>query len=169
MEEARLILGSGNSTATPLPLEASTAPGDSGGPAFVYTNDAWRVHGVVSYGTDNSTYGDVTIYTRIASHYDWIHTRLPNWHNAKFIGEGNWRESPGSVHYFHMTAIGTSNQTWLVVCKSGCGRVLLGMELFDAGLDLDVIRSFPLYLFTFFRKLDLHQREQFECFIHSGV
>lgn len=94
LEEARLILGSGNSTATPLPLEASTAPGDSGGPAFVYTNDAWRVHGVVSYGTDNSTYGDVTIYTRIASHYDWIHTRLPNWHNAKFIGEGNWRESP---------------------------------------------------------------------------
>ena len=87
-------LGSGSSVASPLNLEASTAPGDSGGPAFVYTNDAWRVHGVVSYGTDNSTYGDVTIYTRIASHYDWIHTRLPNWHNAKFIGEGNWRESP---------------------------------------------------------------------------
>ena len=87
-------LGSGSSVASPLDLEASTAPGDSGGPAFVYTNDTWRVHGVVSYGTDDSTYGDVTIYTRIASHYDWIHTKLPNWHNAKYIGEGNWRESP---------------------------------------------------------------------------
>jgi hypothetical protein len=94
LEEARQILGSGTSTATALPLEASTAPGDSGGPAFVYTNDAWRVHGVVSYGTDDSTYGDVTIYTRIASHYEWIHNKLPNWHNAKFIGEGEWRESP---------------------------------------------------------------------------
>ena len=87
-------LGSGASLASPLNLEASTAPGDSGGPAFVYTNDAWRVHGVVSYGTDDSTYGDVTIYTRIASHYEWIHNKLPNWHNAKFIGEGEWRESP---------------------------------------------------------------------------
>ena len=87
-------LGVGDSDASPLPLEASTAKGDSGGPAFVYTNNAWRIHGVVSYGTSDSTYGDVTIYTRVASHHDWIHSKLPNWHNCKILGEGNWRESP---------------------------------------------------------------------------
>ncbi len=88
-------LGNGTSAPSPLSLEASTAPGDSGGPAFVYTNNAWRIHGVVSYGTDDdSAYGDVTIYTRVATHYNWIHQKLPRWHNCKIIGEGNWRESP---------------------------------------------------------------------------
>ena len=87
-------LGTGSSSSTPLGLEASTARGDSGGPAFVFTKEAWRVHGVVSYGTDDSTYGDVTVYTRLASHYAWIHDQLPSWHNAKVIGEENWLESP---------------------------------------------------------------------------
>ena len=41
-------LGTGSSSSTPLDLEASTARGDSGGPAFVFTKEAWRVHGVVS-------------------------------------------------------------------------------------------------------------------------
>jgi len=91
------LLGNGESNSIALDLEASTAPGDSGGPAFVHTKQAWRIHGVVSYGAggyDDSRYGDVTIYTRLASHYDWIHSQLPNWHNAKLIGEGDWRESP---------------------------------------------------------------------------
>ena len=46
-------LGDGNSSATPLPLEVSTAVGDSGGPAFVLTSNQWRIHGVVSYGTNH--------------------------------------------------------------------------------------------------------------------
>ena len=63
-------LGDGNSSATPLPLEVSTAVGDSGGPAFVLTSNQWRVHGVVSYGTNQSRYGDITVFTRLASHLD---------------------------------------------------------------------------------------------------
>jgi len=87
------LLGAGNSDTSPLPLEASTAYGDSGGPAFAHTQGAWRVHGVVSYGTKSSKYGDVTVFTRIASHHSWISENLPDWPNAKSIGYNEWRES----------------------------------------------------------------------------
>jgi hypothetical protein len=86
-------LGDGNSSATPLPLEASTAVGDSGGPAFVRTSNQWRIHGVVSYGTNKSKYGDITVFTRLASHLDWIKERLPNWPGSRFIDQGNWRQN----------------------------------------------------------------------------
>ena len=88
------LLGNGQSQATPLSLEASTAVGDSGGPAFVQTNGAWRVHGVVSYGTTDSSYGDVTIYTRLASHYDWILEQLPDWSDSKILDDSGWLENP---------------------------------------------------------------------------
>jgi len=87
------LLGTGASEMSPLPLEASTAYGDSGGPAFAYTQEEWRVHGVVSYGTNNSRYGDVTVFTRLASHYDWIVQNIPSWPSARTIGYDNWRES----------------------------------------------------------------------------
>jgi len=87
-------LGNGTSNSSPLELEGSTAQGDSGGPAFVYTEKTWRLHGLVSYGTEDSTYGDVTVYTRLASHYHWIHERLPHWHSSKAVGEGGWLENP---------------------------------------------------------------------------
>jgi hypothetical protein len=86
-------LGDGNSSSTPLPLEASTAVGDSGGPAFVLTSNQWRIHGVVSYGTNSSMYGDITVFTRLASHLDWIKERLPNWPGSRFIDQGNWRQN----------------------------------------------------------------------------
>jgi len=87
-------LGVGTSSSSPLELEGSTARGDSGGPAFVFTENAWRIHGVVSYGTKDSTYGDVTVYTRLASHYDWIYENLPAWPSSKEIGELDWLENP---------------------------------------------------------------------------
>lgn len=87
-------LGEGNSSATPLTWEASTALGDSGGPAFVYSNKSWRIHGVVSYGVADSTYGDITVYTRLASHYDWLIQNLPNWSDAKVYSTSPaWSES----------------------------------------------------------------------------
>jgi hypothetical protein len=92
--EARNALGSGESSPSPLPLEASTAQGDSGGPAFVYTAGFWRVHGVVSYGTNESMYGDVTLYTRLASHYDWLLKELPDWADSKLLGASGWRQNP---------------------------------------------------------------------------
>ncbi len=89
------FLGDGNSSPTPLPMEASTAVGDSGGPALVYSNKFWRIHGVVSYGISDSTYGDVTIYTRLASHYDWLTEQLPTWSDSMiYSGSTNWMENP---------------------------------------------------------------------------
>lgn len=88
------LLGSGDSQATPLSLESSTALGDSGGPAFVRTNGYWRVHGLVSYGTSESEYGDVTVYTRLASHYDWLKQQLPNWADSKLLDNTGWLENP---------------------------------------------------------------------------
>ena len=88
------LLGSGTSQASPLSLEASTAVGDSGGPAFCRTNDFWRVHGVVSYGTNDSSYGDVTVYTRLASHYDWLSSQLPDWADSQILDQSGWVQNP---------------------------------------------------------------------------
>ena len=85
-------LGQGSSSSSPLPFEASTATGDSGGPAFLYHNNSWRVVGVLSYGTSDSTYGDVTIFTRVGSHLDWIQKFLPNWSQGRQTTHENWLE-----------------------------------------------------------------------------
>lgn len=86
-------LGTGDSNSVPLAMEASTATGDSGGPALLWDGINWRVHGVVSYGTNGSFYGDVTVFTRLGSHADWIHNYLPSWAEAKFHPNTIWRES----------------------------------------------------------------------------
>ena len=101
------LLGSGTSQASPLSLEASTAVGDSGGPAFCRTNDFWRVHGVVSYGTNDSSYGDVTVYTRLASHYDWLLSQLPDWADSKILDESGWVQNP-----WFGTLVPVSNTNW---------------------------------------------------------
>ncbi len=85
-------LGNGTSDANPLPMEISTANGDSGGPIFVLSGGLWRINGVVSYGTNYSLYGDVTVFTRLTSHQDWIGNYLPPWAEAKVSDEGKWRE-----------------------------------------------------------------------------
>ena len=96
-------LGAGTSSASPLGLEASTAPGDSGGPAFMYDNQAWRTVGVVSYGTTGSTYGDITVYTRVASHLDWIQTYLPSWAQARQTSYNGWLELDWFGHFFALS------------------------------------------------------------------
>jgi hypothetical protein len=83
-------LGSGSSSPTPLPYEATTAYGDSGGPAFMLINDFWKVVGTVSYGTESSVYGDVTVYTRLASQSDWLQSYLERWAPARRTGFGEW-------------------------------------------------------------------------------
>jgi hypothetical protein len=83
-------LGSGSSASTPLPYEATTAEGDSGGPVFVRMSDIWKVVGTVSYGTDSSVYGDVTVYTRIASQSVWLSYYLERWAPARRTGYGEW-------------------------------------------------------------------------------
>lgn len=86
-------LSSGQSDPNPMTLEASTAVGDSGGPAFMKIGNAWRIIGAVSYGTSDSTYGDVTVYTRLASHENWIAGYLPSWSQARKTDTGDWLQS----------------------------------------------------------------------------
>lgn len=55
------------SSPIPLALEATTAPGDSGGPLLVMINGEWVVAGVLSGGTTaNSVYGDISWWTGTA-------------------------------------------------------------------------------------------------------
>jgi hypothetical protein len=85
-------LGGGDSDPVPLPLEVSTAVGDSGGPALMRADGQWKINGVVSYGTNYSLYGDITVFTRLASHSNWILQFLPSWAEAKILQGGEWRE-----------------------------------------------------------------------------
>ena len=82
-------LGLGTSSAQPLSMEVSTAVGDSGGPVFAWTNGNWKLHGVVSYGsygqTGDSTYGDVTVLTRLETHLPWIEAQLSVWPSNQFL------------------------------------------------------------------------------------
>lgn len=66
------MLGGGNSAPGPLPMEGTSVPGMSGGPAFVRINGNWLQAGISAAGTTDSAYGDVALYTRVASHIRWI-------------------------------------------------------------------------------------------------
>jgi secreted trypsin-like serine protease len=64
-------------SASPLPLEYLTAPGDSGGALFVDVDDQMQVAGVTSFGSTidgliDSDYGDRGSYTRVSLFIDWI-------------------------------------------------------------------------------------------------
>ena len=55
------------SSPTPLQFEATTAPGDSGGPVLVQVGNEWVIAGVLSGGTtNNSTFGDISWWTGTA-------------------------------------------------------------------------------------------------------
>lgn len=111
----------GTSDAKPIDLEASTAVGDSGGPAFMKIADAWRIVGAVSYGSSDSTYGDVTVYTRIANHKSWLESFMPVWSQTRKTSHGGWLES----HWFGFFLPGPSNWNyhsshgWLYLPESG--------------------------------------------------
>jgi hypothetical protein len=55
------------SSSTPLEFEATTAPGDSGGPVLVQFGSEWVIAGVLSGGTTStSVYGDISWWTGTA-------------------------------------------------------------------------------------------------------
>ena len=83
-------LGAGGSSSNPLALEASTAVGDSGGPAFIKLEGVWRVAGTVSYGTLDSSYGDISVYARLASQIKWIQSYMPIFAEAKILNSKDW-------------------------------------------------------------------------------
>lgn len=62
-----------SSSSTPLEFEATTAPGDSGGPVLVQFGGEWVISGVLSGGTTNtSVYGDISWWTGTAIYRDAI-------------------------------------------------------------------------------------------------
>ena len=83
----------GTSDPYPLNMEVSTALGDSGGPLIAYNDNSWRIFGTVSYGTSDSTYGDVTVLTRLSNHLSWISEHLPVWPATKIDNHLGWRSS----------------------------------------------------------------------------
>ena len=100
-------------SATPLPLEYSSAPGDSGGGVFIDDGGVQKVAGVVSFGqrgpigatsgSANSGYGDLMGFTRVSLFNDWIDDQLSAryWNNSSggaFVNAAHWDEgaSPGA-------------------------------------------------------------------------
>ncbi len=62
-----------SSSSTPLGFEATTAPGDSGGPVMVQFGGQWVIAGVLSGGTTStSVYGDISWWTGTAIYRDAI-------------------------------------------------------------------------------------------------
>lgn len=62
-----------SSSSTPLEFEATTAPGDSGGPVLVQFGSEWVISGVLSGGTTStSVYGDISWWTGSAIFRDEI-------------------------------------------------------------------------------------------------
>ena len=62
-----------SSDSTPLEFEATTAPGDSGGPILVQFGDEWVVAGVLSGGTSStSVYGDISWWTGVQPYRELI-------------------------------------------------------------------------------------------------
>lgn len=51
-------------------LEGIAAPGDSGGPAFLWTSDGWRVCGLTSGGHESMHYGTLMVSTQVAPFLD---------------------------------------------------------------------------------------------------
>lgn len=68
--------------ATPLSLEGSVAPGDSGGGVFLTVGSRSYLAGVISFvaasdGNANGDYGDVSGFGRISAIMPWITTTIP--------------------------------------------------------------------------------------------
>jgi hypothetical protein len=71
-----------SSSQMPLEFEATTAPGDSGGPVLVQSGGEWVIAGVLSGGTTNtSVYGDISWWTGTALFRDAIESA-----GGEFVG-----------------------------------------------------------------------------------
>jgi len=91
---------------TPVALEASTAPGDSGGGAFIGA----QLAGITSFGASidgatNSDYGDLMGFTRVSSFISWIDIQTGGLTGAGAIPE------PSSVALLGVAGLGVGLYT----------------------------------------------------------
>ena len=63
-----------NDPETALDLEGVGGPGDSGGPAYLETDEGWLVAGVSSYGEWH--YGDFDHYIRVSVYIEWLEATM---------------------------------------------------------------------------------------------
>jgi Trypsin len=111
-------------------LEGNGAPGDSGGPSFIFENNQWWVVGISSaqnnaYQYPNATdpenigtYGDGTLVTRVSSYDDWIYYRIDSFAVGDFNFDGPvdaadyvvWRNNLGDSSLYNVwrTYFGTT-------------------------------------------------------------
>ncbi|XP_053491330.1 elastase-1-like [Ictalurus furcatus] len=56
----------------------SGCQGDSGGPLNCFSDDSWRVHGVVSFGSavNCNLYSKPTVFTRVSAFIDWLYSEM---------------------------------------------------------------------------------------------
>jgi hypothetical protein len=73
-----------------LDLEGVSGPDDSGGPAYIETDEGLFVAGVSSYG--EWLYGDFDHYARVSAHADWIEKTMKE---ADALAEQNGTASTG--------------------------------------------------------------------------
>ncbi len=92
----------GTSSATPLQFEATTAPGDSGGPVLVDVGGEWVIAGVLSGGTTNtSVYGDISWWTGTAVYRSQIESA-----GGIFVGDGAGSVSFSQDSFFVGDSVG---------------------------------------------------------------
>lgn len=97
-------LPEGNSDHEPLEFEVSTAEGDSGAPLISYEDGIWQIFGTVSYGSSDSTYGDITVCTRLKNHIPWISENISAWPGTMIVNDSGWRESQWLGHFFNFNS-----------------------------------------------------------------
>ena len=69
-------------SSSPLDLEYSIGPGDSGGALFIETAAGWELAGISSFinstdGNPNGDYGDSNGFTRVSDYAGWINSVIP--------------------------------------------------------------------------------------------
>lgn len=81
-------------------LEGTSAPGDSGGPLFVFDagENLWQLAGISSWGINpllpegfarsDSRYGDLAFFTDLTTHHEWIAATVPESSWLPWLGLG---------------------------------------------------------------------------------
>lgn len=124
----------GFSSSTPVEFEATTAPGDSGGPVLVQVGSEWVIAGVLSGGTTgNSVFGDISWWTGSAIYRSEIEDR-----GGEFIGSTEIT-IPGGVPAF--VASGGGDALSIDVVESETDGIVSGTFNVDTGSGFE---QFPL-------------------------